>query len=88
MLKPKKKASLQDPFICSCNFILKSEIEKVMERGCKNINQIYDATTAGLGACGGSCRPIIKKMLTHHAETGEFLADPKEISKRLKKRST
>ena len=43
-------------------------IEKAIEDGCKTLNEIFDATTAGVGACGGSCRRIIGPMLENKLE--------------------
>ena len=85
--KKRPKPSKDDPFICSCNFIPQSEIEKVIKEGLTDINDVYDSTTAGLGACGGSCRPILKKMLQHYLDHGELLKDPKDIEARRKARS-
>jgi len=71
-----KLRNKDNPIICTCNFVDKEAIESAIKRGCKKVNHIYDATTAGLGPCGGSCRPTIFKMLDHYLTTGEFLKDP------------
>ncbi|MCB9024875.1 MAG: (2Fe-2S)-binding protein [Bdellovibrionaceae bacterium] len=67
-----------NPVICICNNVPKDRIEKAIVRGCNSLPKIYDATTAGVGPCGGSCRPILKKMLDHYLKTKEFLADPRK----------
>jgi hypothetical protein len=36
------------------------------------LNEIFDATTAGVGPCGGSCRRILQPMLDHYLQTGTF----------------
>jgi len=77
----KNLRNLKDPFICRCNSIQKTKIEGVISRGANSVNKIYDATTAGLGACGGSCRPILKKMLEHYEKTGKFLEHPEKLRK-------
>ncbi|MCB0355921.1 MAG: (2Fe-2S)-binding protein [Bdellovibrionales bacterium] len=71
------KNNKKDPLICICNKIPKSKIEAAISRGCKSLPRIYDATTAGVGPCGGSCRPLLKKMLDYYLETGNFLEDPR-----------
>lgn len=76
-MDPKKKS--KDQVVCFCNCISKQTIEKAMEEGAKTLNEIYDKTTAGVGACGGSCRRKIKPMLEHYLETGEFLKDLKKL---------
>lgn len=48
-------------------------MEQAIKDGCQNVNEIYDETTAGLGPCGGSCRPKLHAVLEHYKETGEFL---------------
>lgn len=36
------------------------------------MNKIFDATTAGVGPCGGSCRRKILPMLEQYLKTGSF----------------
>jgi bacterioferritin-associated ferredoxin len=68
-----KKARL----ICYCNAISQEEIEQAILRGCNSLGKIFDATTAGCGACGGSCQPTLRKMLETYLETGKFPENPK-----------
>ena len=77
----KNKYNKKNPIICICNNVPKESVEKALARGCNTLPKIYDATTAGVGPCGGSCRPTIKKTLEHYQQTRNFLADP-----RLKKK--
>jgi NAD(P)H-nitrite reductase large subunit len=65
-MKSSKKQ--KSPIICRCNNISKETIEKAIDDGCKTINEIFDATTAGVGACGGSCRRIIGPLLEKKLE--------------------
>jgi bacterioferritin-associated ferredoxin len=59
--------------ICRCNNIPRDVIEDAIKNGgCDSLNKIFDATTAGVGACGGSCRRKLKPLLDHFLETGEF----------------
>lgn len=57
--------SKKKPFeiVCRCNNISKEEIEQAISDGAKTLNEIFDLTTAGVGACGGSCRKKIIKIL-------------------------
>ena len=66
--------------ICFCNNISKEIIVKAIQNGAQTLNEIYDATTAGVGPCGGSCRRKIAPLLEHFLETGKVLEempDPK-----------
>ena len=71
--------------ICFCHNVKKDIIEKaIKEKNIKILDEIFDTTTAGVGPCGGSCRPLLKKMLKSYLETGSF---PKKIKDhRVKKR--
>lgn len=66
-IKNKKKE-----IICRCNNISREEIEKAIQDGCDTLNKIFDATTAGVGPCGGSCRRKLGPLLEHYLKTGEF----------------
>lgn len=57
--------------ICKCNIISQETIQAAIEGGCKTLNEIFDATNAGVGPCGGSCRRILKTMLDKHLEDQE-----------------
>ena len=69
---PKRKR-----LICLCNSIPQDTVEAAIVRGCDTLGKLFDATTAGVGACGGSCQPILNKMLETHKATGEFPDDPR-----------
>ena len=71
-MDPRHKAKKQ--IICKCNNVPRSEIEQAIREGCHSMNEIFDATTAGVGACGGSCRRYLQPMLDHYLKTGEFPA--------------
>lgn len=64
-------------FICLCNSVSQEEIEQAIQRGCQSLGKIFDATTAGVGACGGTCQPILKKMLETYLGSGKFPEDPR-----------
>ncbi len=55
--KPKPKIT------CYCHGILEKDVAEAIARGCYKVDQVSDATTAGIGACGGTCRPNIQKMI-------------------------
>ena len=71
--------------ICVCNKVTQAQIEGVISRGCQTLPKISTATTAGVGQCGGSCRPVLQKMLDSYLATGKFPAEeilfPKKIQK-------
>ncbi len=62
----------KDEIICKCNSIPRSVLESAICEGCDTMNKIFDATTAGVGPCGGSCRRKIVPMLEHYLQTGTF----------------
>ncbi len=70
------KNKISADLICLCNEVAKHTIESAIARGCNTLGKIYDATQAGVGACGGSCQPTIKKILEHYKATGKFPKDP------------
>jgi bacterioferritin-associated ferredoxin len=68
----KKNLTSPAQIVCFCNNISKEVIEKAIEAGAKTLNEIYDATTAGVGPCGGSCRRKIAPFLEAYLEAGKF----------------
>lgn len=61
MAKPKYDP--RDPLICSCNEVPRSQIVAAIRRGASSMADIYDATWAGCGPCGGTCQPEIAALL-------------------------
>ena len=57
--------------------VAKSVIEKAIKDGKTDIYDIFEVTNAGVGACGGSCRPYIQKMIDQYLETGTFPEKPR-----------
>ena len=64
----KKKSEV----ICRCNEVRRETIEAAIRNGAKTLNDIFDTTTAGVGACGGSCRRKLGPLLQHYLTTGTF----------------
>ena len=62
MSRSSNKNHKRETIICRCNQVSRDKIEAAILRGCKTMNQIFDATRAGVGACGGSCRPKIHQI--------------------------
>lgn len=58
--------------ICRCNNISRETIEQAIQGGAKTLNEIFDATSAGVGPCGGSCRRVIGPLLEFYIKNGEF----------------
>lgn len=58
--------------VCRCNIVPREVIEKAIVDGAKTLNEIFDATSAGVGPCGGSCRREIKILLDEYLATGKF----------------
>lgn len=68
MSSHKKKSEI----ICRCNEIEKKQIAEALQNGAKTLNEIFDLTTAGVGACGGSCRGKLQHMLETYQSSGEI----------------
>ena len=66
------KKQRRPEIICRCNNISREEIEKAISEGCDTLNKIFDATTAGVGPCGGSCRRKLGPLLEHYLKHKEF----------------
>lgn len=63
------KQKREDPLVCLCNGIPLSQIKRAILEGAKTTDEIGDKTTAGIGACGGTCRPQLKNIFE---ETSPF----------------
>jgi bacterioferritin-associated ferredoxin len=83
MTGPNKK-SKSERLICLCNEVSQETIEKAIANGCRTLSRIFDATRAGVGACGGSCQSTLKKMLETYLQTGQFPENPRPPSNRRK----
>lgn len=79
---PKRKS----PLICLCNAVAQDTIETAIRGGCTSLGLVFDRTTAGVGACGGSCQPTLKLMLEAYAHDGHFPTDPRPPARRGTKR--
>lgn len=74
-LKKKKPERTQN--VCWCNMVSKDLIEKAIREGHTDIYDIFEKTNAGVGACGGSCRPYIQKMIEQYLKDGTFPKKPR-----------
>lgn len=71
-----RKAAAIDPVICCCNAVPLSEIERAMGQGACTLAQLFDATFAGCGPCGGSCQPELVQILARHRAQSDLPAKP------------
>jgi bacterioferritin-associated ferredoxin len=67
----------RDPNVCWCNMVPKSQIEQAIRDGKTDIYEVFEVTNAGVGACGGSCRPYIQKMIDQFLTNGTFPEKPR-----------
>jgi NAD(P)H-nitrite reductase large subunit len=58
--------------ICRCNNVSRKTIEQAILDGCDTLNKIFDATSAGVGPCGGSCRRKLGPLLDAYLKDGKF----------------
>ncbi len=47
--------------VCSCNHVGRGNIEKLIENGCEDFNDLCEKSGAGLGC--GSCKPEVQQIL-------------------------
>jgi bacterioferritin-associated ferredoxin len=82
----KKSNQIKSEIICRCNSISKTEIELALKAGAKTLNEIFDHSTAGVGACGGSCRGKLKYLLDIYLATGKIPDEVQDpwLQKKLK----
>lgn len=59
----KNKKQKPEKLICLCNSISEKTIKDAIRKGACGLGEIFDTTGAGVGACGGSCRPDIKTCM-------------------------
>lgn len=62
--------------ICLCNEVSRETVEAAIREGAKTLDEVFDRTFAGVGPCGGSCRPHIKILLKSYLATGQFPPPP------------
>jgi bacterioferritin-associated ferredoxin len=53
--------------VCICNEVPLSAIEAAIARGATSLAEVFDATFAGCGPCGGSCQERIAQLLRERA---------------------
>lgn len=62
----------KDKIICLCNGIALEKIKQaIVKGGARSIDEIFDLSMAGVGGCGGSCRPQLKDILKNELKTLE-----------------
>lgn len=53
----------EDPIICRCCRVRKSDIVREIRRGVRDINELKATLRTGMGACGGkNCTPLIERI--------------------------
>jgi NAD(P)H-nitrite reductase large subunit len=87
---PSRKKITDYNFICLCNGVSQESIEQAVLDGADTLDKIFDKTTAGVGGCGGSCRPDIQSLLKCYQKTQKFPAEnprKERIMNRSKRRN-
>ncbi len=62
----------KNEIVCLCNNVSRATIESAICAGADTLNKIFDATSAGVGPCGGSCRRKLAPLLEGYLATGAF----------------
>ena len=70
--RPVNQPKTKREIVCLCNNVDRKTIEDAIINGADTLNKIFDATTAGVGPCGGSCRRKLAPMLETFQKTGKF----------------
>ena len=80
------RPTVKREIVCLCNEVSREAIERAIRLGADDMGKIYDATGAGVGPCGGSCRRKLGPMVDSFTATGEFplvlVADVQDKPKR------
>ena len=58
--------------ICRCNNVTEDTIKKAIIDGVDTLNKLFDATNAGVGPCGGSCRNVTGPILDYYLKNKQF----------------
>lgn len=76
-MEPRDKRNPKpSPLVCLCNAVPRADVETAIGRGAKTLSQVFDRTLAGVGPCGGSCQPELRKMLEQYLADGTFPSPP------------
>lgn len=59
-----RRAASAPGTVCVCNQVSRDEILAAVKRGCRTLDRVSAATTAGAGQCGGTCRPEIARIVS------------------------
>lgn len=59
-----RRAACPPGTVCVCNQVSREDILTAVKRGCRTVDRVSAATTAGAGQCGGTCRPEIARLVT------------------------
>ena len=70
----------RSPIICRCNNVTEETIKQAIVDGCDTLNKLFDATNAGVGPCGGSCRKVTGPLLEHYLKHTTFPTGAKDSS--------
>ncbi|OGK10188.1 MAG: hypothetical protein A2Y63_00700 [Candidatus Riflebacteria bacterium RBG_13_59_9] len=63
----------EDPIVCRCERIRKSEIVREIKRGVRDMNELKSLLRVGMGACGGkTCSSLLQRIF---CEEGVDLKD-------------
>jgi bacterioferritin-associated ferredoxin len=81
---PSRKKTTDFNYICLCNAVTQTRIEDAIRAGATTLDAVFDKTSAGVGGCGGSCRPDIKCLLDAFNRDGRF---PQENPRRERLRA-
>jgi bacterioferritin-associated ferredoxin len=73
-------SAADDPIVCFCNEIRLSEIVGALDAGATSLADIFDATWAGCGPCGGSCQPDLQAILE------DYMSAPVQVAKAVNER--
>ncbi len=70
----------RSPIICRCNNVSEDTIKQAIVDGCDTLNKLFDATAAGVGPCGGSCRKVTGPLLEYYLKHKTFPTSAKDSS--------
>ncbi|MFZ4577586.1 MAG: (2Fe-2S)-binding protein [Myxococcota bacterium] len=70
---PFRARAADGPLACFCNNVSIRDIRQTIDAGARTLGDLFDATSAGCGPCGGTCQPRLVQLLVEaRSQTGEM----------------
>lgn len=69
---PFRARAADGPLACFCNNVSIRRIQQATDDGARTLGDLFDATSAGCGPCGGTCQPrLVQLLIEARTKAGE-----------------